>query len=159
VYGPGQKPKGLFDQMITMSSDGSLLGRINWPGRTSIIHVDDIAAIMIDVASLPAAAGEVYCVASDESPTVGEIAVRVGAVIGHPVKSIEIPRSILGLMRTLVWNRAIQRAMPGAARLAFWRLSLIVSNGFWFDTTKFRRLYSKPLRGLEEGLADTIPKM
>lgn len=158
VYGPGQKPKGLFDQLITMRSDGSLLGRINWPGRTSVIHVDDVAAIMTALARLPAAAGEVYCVASDESATVGEIGKQVGAVIGRPVQAIEIPPSLLGLMRRLVWNRALQGAVPGFARLAFWRLSLLVSNGFWFDTTKFRRLYSKPLRGLEEGLADTIRK-
>jgi nucleoside-diphosphate-sugar epimerase len=158
VYGPGQKPKGLFDQLITMASDGAVLGRINWPGRTSIVHVDDVAAIMIDVARLPAAAGEVYCVASDESLTVGEIARRVGAVIGRPVTAIEIPAPLLGLTRMTVWNRAIQNAMPGIARLTFWRLSLMVSDGFWFDTTKFRRVYTKPLRTLEEGLADTIRK-
>ena len=43
VYGPGQKPGGLFDKMIRMASAGALLGRIDWPGRTSIIHVDDAA--------------------------------------------------------------------------------------------------------------------
>jgi len=31
-------------------------------------------------------------------------------------------------------------------------LSLIISDGFWFDTTKFRRVYTRPLKKLSEGL-------
>ena len=156
VYGPGQKPDGLFDKLIAMASSGAWLGRIDWPGRTSIIHVDDVAALMVELAMNPGAAGEIYCVASDDSLTVGELARRVGAFVGHPVTPIAIPRPALSILRLLVWNRWIQAAMPRRARLPFWRLSLIVSDGFWFDTAKFRGVYRKPLRGLEEGLADTI---
>jgi hypothetical protein len=60
------------------------------------------------------------------------------------------------MLRAIVWNRAIQATIPSRARLSFWRLSLIVSDGFWFDTTKFRRVYQKPLRNLEDGLVDTV---
>ena len=49
VYGPGQKPGGLFDRLIHLTSTGALLGRLAWPGRTSIIHVDDVAAVMIEM--------------------------------------------------------------------------------------------------------------
>ena len=42
--------------------------------------------------------------------------------------------------------------VPSSGRLAFWRLSLIISDGFWFDTTKFRRVYTKPMKKLGEGL-------
>jgi len=153
VYGPGQKPDGLFDQLMNRASSGSLLGRLDWPGRTSIIQVDDVAAVMIDLAGRAGAAGEVYCVASDESLTVGELARGIGAAIGKPVQGIRIPGLALGLARRTVWNGAIQAAVPAIGRLAFWRLSLIVSDGFWFDTTKFRRVYTKPLKTLEEGLA------
>ena len=153
VYGPGQKPDGLFDQLIKRASSGSLLGRLDWPGRTSIVHVDDVAATMIELAGRPEAAGEVYCVASDESPTVGELARRIGAAIGHPVRRIGIPRLLLAPAIWIVWNRTIDAMVPASGRLAFWRLSLIISDGFWFDTTKFRRVYTKPLKNLEEGMA------
>jgi dihydroflavonol-4-reductase len=156
VYGPGQKPGGLFDKLITLASEGSLLGRIDWPGRTSIIHVDDVAAAMIELGKTPEAAGEVYCLASDESMTVGELSRGIGAVVGRPVSPIVIPRPLVAAIRSIVWNRAVQAAMPAAARVSFWRLSLIVSDGFWFDTAKFRRVYRKPLKNLEEGLADTL---
>jgi UDP-glucose 4-epimerase len=158
VYGPGQKPDGLFDKLITMASTGAWLGRIDWPGRTSIIHVDDAAAAMIEMGLSAEAADEVYCVASDESPTVGELARRIGDFVGRPVDPIEIPRPLLAMLRTIVWNHAIQPAIPSGARLPFWRLSLIVSDGFWFDTTKFRNAYRKPLKRLEEGLVDTLSR-
>ena len=46
VYGPGAKTDGLFDSLFKLTSKGSILGRLNWPGRTSIVHVEDVAAIM-----------------------------------------------------------------------------------------------------------------
>lgn len=152
VYGPGQKPDGLFDQLIKRAAAGSLLGRLDWPGRTSIVHVDDVGAAMIELAGRPEAAGEVFCVASDESLTVGELARGIGAAIGRPVRPIGIPRPLVAVARWIVWNRAIGAMIPAAGRLAFWRLSLIISDGFWFDTTKLRRVYTKPLKNLSEGL-------
>jgi len=152
VYGPGQKPDGLFDQLITHAEGGSLLGRLDWPGRTSIIHVDDVAAAMIELAGRPEAAGEVFCIASDESLTVGELARGIGEAIGRPVRPIGIPGPLIATARWLVWNRTVAAMVPVSGRLAFWRLSLIISDGFWFDTTKFRRVYTRPLKKLSEGL-------
>lgn len=156
VYGPGQKAGGLLDKMIELASAGALLGRIDWPGRTSIIYVDDAAEAMIDLAGRPEAAGEIFCLASDESLTVGEIARSVGRVVGCPVQPIRIPPLLLRAGRAVVWSPSVAAMLPGFARLAFWRLSLILSDGFWFDTAKFRRVYTKPIRNLEEGLADTL---
>jgi nucleoside-diphosphate-sugar epimerase len=150
VYGPGQKPGGLFEQLIQLASTGALLGRIDWPGRTSIIHVDDVAAVMIDLSQQADASGEIYCIAA-ESPTVGELSQRIAQVIQHPRVPVRIPAPVLAVMRWIVWNRTAGRFVPHSARLPFWRLSLIVSDGFWFDTTKFRRAYEKPLKSLEQG--------
>jgi nucleoside-diphosphate-sugar epimerase len=158
VYGPGQKPGGLFDKMIELASGGGLLGRVDWPGRTSIIHVDDVAAAMIELSTRPEAAGEIFCVASDESLTVGSIARIVGHAIGREVRSMPIPGPLLGMTRALAWNRRVAALLPRAARLPFWRLSLIVSDGFWFDTSKFRRVYREPLRPLERGLEDVVQR-
>ena len=138
--------------MIELASAGSVLGRIDWPGRTSIIHVDDVADAMIALAGRLESAGETFCVASDESLTINEIARAIGAAVGRPVDPIDIPIPLVNAARLVVWNPALQAAMPRFARLPFWRLSLIVSDGFWFDTTKFRRVYTKPLKTLLEGL-------
>jgi nucleoside-diphosphate-sugar epimerase len=133
-----------------------LLGRIDWPGRTSIIHVDDVVAVMVGLSQRPDASGEIYCIAS-ESPSVAELSERIARAMKRPRSPISIPRPALGLLRWLVWNKTADRLIPGAARLAFWRLSLIVSDGFWFDTTKFRGVYNERLRTLEEGLPELLP--
>ncbi len=153
VYGPGQKPGGLFDQMMDLASRGALLSRIAWPGRTSVVYVDDVIDAMIDLSGRPEAAGEIYCVAS-ESPTVGELAQRMGRIAGRPVRPIAIPGPALRALKAIVWSRLAERLMPRFARLAFWRLSLIVSDGFWFDASKFRRAYPKPMKTLEEALPE-----
>jgi UDP-glucose 4-epimerase len=158
VYGPGQKPGGLFDTMIELGASGGLLGRIDWPGRTSIIHVDDVAEIMIEMAARPDAAGGTFCVASDESLTVGAIARSVGRAVGREPRPIAIPAPVLGVVRRLVWSRAIAAAMPAFARLSFWRLSLIVSDGFWFNTSRFRQVYREPIRAIDRGLDDVVAK-
>ncbi|HJZ75801.1 MAG TPA: NAD(P)-dependent oxidoreductase [Vicinamibacterales bacterium] len=156
VYGPGQKAGGLFDKMIELAFSGGLLGRIDWPGRTSIIHVDDAVDAMITLSTTPEAAGEIYCVASDEAPTVGELARTVARALGRPIQPLPIPGPLLYLGRALVWNKSVAAMLPRSAQLPFWRLSLIVSDGFWFDTAKFRRIYRAPLRDLEHGLADVM---
>jgi dihydroflavonol-4-reductase len=158
VYGPGQKAGGLVDKMIELASGGGMLGRIDWPGRTSIIHVDDAVEVMIDLAGRPDAAGEIFCLASDESLTVGELARIVSRVVGRASQPIPITAPLVRARRAGGWNRTVAATLPRFARLAFWRLSLIVSDGFWFDTTKFRRVYTRPIRNLEEGLHDTIPE-
>jgi len=152
VYGPGQKPAGLFDKLIDLASRGSLLGRINWPGRTSIVYVDDVADVMIAMAGDPEAASQVYCVASDDQLTVGGLARGIATAGGRSLTPIDIPAPLLRMGRALVWNRAVRAVVPASARLTFWRLSLILSDGFWFDTAKFRRAYRQPLRSLEQGL-------
>ena len=130
-----------------------MLGRINWPGRTSVIYVDDIADAMIELAMNADAAGQTYCVASDESLTVGEIARRVTAASGRTHRSINVPRPVWGGARPIIWNRAVQPLVPSGAHVHFWRLSLLVSDGFWFNTAKFRRVYRKPLRTVDSGVA------
>ena len=143
--------------MIELATTGGVLGRIDWPGRTSIIHVDDVAAAMIALSGQPEAAGEIYCVASDESHTVGEISRIVRRAVGGELRPLRIPSALLWTVRRAVWSPHIAAAMPSFARLAFWRLSLIVSDGFWFDTIKFRRVYPDPIRPLEQGLDDILP--
>jgi hypothetical protein len=73
----------------------------------------------------------------------------------HP---ISIPGLLLRAGRSLVWNRTVPSALPKFARLPFWRLSLIVSDGFWFNTAKFRQVYRAPIRTLDQGLEDIVPK-
>lgn len=146
VYGPGQKPDGLFETLASLIARRAWAGRLDWPGRTSIIHVDDAVEVMIDLALRAETANRVFGVASDESLTVGEIARRIGERMGKPIAAIPLSPRIWRAAEWMVWNRTLVSLVPAAWRQTCWRLSLLVSDGFWMDTTKFRGVYVKPLR-------------
>jgi nucleoside-diphosphate-sugar epimerase len=156
VYGPGAKTDGLFDRLFKLTRERSLLGRLNWPGRTSIVHVDDVAAIMIGLAQRPEAAGETYCVANPDAPTVGALAEEIAHFAPQPVSIIKLPDWVWSMGRRLVWNRPFQVVASVVAQTTAWRLTLIVDDGFWFDTEKLQSIWNSPYKDLVEGLADML---
>jgi UDP-glucose 4-epimerase len=156
VYGPGSKQGGMFDLLFKMTSEGSLGGRIDWPGRTSIIHVDDTADLIIGIAKIPEAANQVYCVANAEAPTVGQLAQRIGRISGHPVNPIALPNWMWSAIRGVIWSAPVRALTPKSAALVYWRLSLIVDHGFWYDTRKLQSVWAKPPRDVDEAIADML---
>ena len=153
VYGPGSKSGGLIDLFAQYTAAERLAGRLNWPGRTSVIHVDDVARLMVALASRPDAAQQIYCVANADAPTVGQLAQEIGRVTHHPVRPIELPRWVWSLARRVACSPAVYRLTPAGLRLQLWRLSLIVDDGFWFDTGKLQRVWTDPPKDLGESLA------
>jgi UDP-glucose 4-epimerase len=156
VYGPGSKQGGMFDLLFTMTSEGSLGGRIEWPGRTSIIHVDDTAALIIGIASRPEATNQVYCVANAEAPTVGQLAQRIGRISGHPVRPIRLPAWLWSAIRRVLWSRPVRAVIPKSAALIYWRLSLIVDHGFWYDTRKLQSVWTRAPRDVDEAIGEML---
>lgn len=154
VFGPGAKSGGLFDRLFSLTERHRLLGRLNWPGRTSVVHVDDAARLLSRVATEPAAANQIYCVANPDAPTVGELAVRIGTVSGHPVSPVRLPEWIWRVARAVVWRPWLYRITPARVFLLVWWCSLLVDNGFWMDTAKLQEVWSEPFISLEEGLRD-----
>jgi UDP-glucose 4-epimerase len=156
VYGPASKPGGIFDSLFAMTAAGSLGARIAWPGLISIIHVDDVASLLVDIADRPGTANEVFCVANPGAPNVGELAQHIGIVSGHPVRPLQLPNWTWSLIRRLIWHRGVQFLIPKRAALAFWRLSLIVDDGFWYDTRKLQRVWADPPRDLDAALREML---
>ena len=156
VYGPGSKQGGLFDLLFNMTADGSFGGRINWPGRTSIVHVEDTAALIIGIAAIPEAANQVYCVGNADAPTVGELAQQIGRVSGHPVRPITLPGWMWSAMRSVVWSAPVRALVPKSAALVYWRLSLIIDHGFWFDTRKLQAVWPKAPRDVAAAITEML---
>jgi hypothetical protein len=42
------------------------------------------------------------------------------------------------------------------AQTTFWRLTLMIDDGFWFNTQKLQSVWSEPARSLAEGLAEMV---
>jgi nucleoside-diphosphate-sugar epimerase len=156
VYGPGEKTGGLFDLLITGARTGGLISRVNWPGRSSVIYVDDAAAILIDLAWKPTAANQVYCISSGEDLTLLDIAREAGVLVSRPVKPIHVPMGVWRVVRSVAWNPLVRSLVPQRAHVTYWRLTLVVDDGFWFDAQKFLSQNTLPLVSIREGLRRTI---
>jgi nucleoside-diphosphate-sugar epimerase len=156
VYGPGAKTDGLFDRLFKLTARHSFIARLNWPGRTSIVHVDDVAAIMVAFAQAKEASNEIYCIANSEAPTVGALAEQIAHLTHEPVELIELPPWIWKVGRSIAWSRTVQLLGATIAQTTFWRLTLMLDDGFWFDTQKLQAIWSEPTKNLAEGLAEML---
>jgi nucleoside-diphosphate-sugar epimerase len=73
VYGPGFRPGGMFDYLAGAVPREKLSARIAWPGRMSIVEVNDAADILIHVSVNSQAANRTFLVSSDEDPTMSQM--------------------------------------------------------------------------------------
>ena len=156
VYGPGGKAGGMFDLLIAGVRSGGLVSRINWPGRSSVIFVDDVAAILADLALRESAANQVYCLSSGEDLTLADIAREAGALVGRAPRPIRLPPAAWSLIRRVAWSPIVRVLVPRRAHVTYWRLTLVVDDGFWFDARKFLAQNTRPLVQIREGLRRTI---
>jgi len=155
VYGPGAKRDGLFDKLYKLAKRHSLLARLNWPGRTSIVHVDDVTAMMIGLSQLPEAANETYCIAT-AAPTVGALAEQIARFAPEPASPVRLPAWAWAMGRSMAWSRSCQILAATVAQTTLWRLTLMVDDGFWFDTQKLQSVWNHPPKDLVEGLAEML---
>jgi nucleoside-diphosphate-sugar epimerase len=151
VYGPGQKPGGLFDALEQGIARDTLVSRLAWPGRTSIIHVDDVVSVLITLGTHDECVRQAYCVASDEQLSIDDIANAIARATGRSRASVSLPALAWQTLRGLSFGPWIGVAPP-SARIQLWRLSLMVSDGFLVDNAKLRRVHRGPLRTIDEGL-------
>jgi nucleoside-diphosphate-sugar epimerase len=158
VYGPGGKQGGMFDLLISGVDTGGLISRINWPGRTSVIFVDDVGAIVIDLATVADAANQVYCLGSGEDLTLGDIATEIGRILGRPPKPLRLPAIAWRTLRRVAWNPVVGALVPRRMHVTYWRLTLVIDDGFWYDTRKFLSQNRRPLVKLPEGLRRTLSR-
>jgi nucleoside-diphosphate-sugar epimerase len=156
VYGPGEKIDGLFDRLIKDTAKRRLLSRLNWPGRTSIVHVHDVVAIMMSLASRPDAANEIYCVANPDAPTIGALAQDIARVVDPSPDPVHLPLWAWKIGRAVAWSRSVQLLGAAIAQTTFWRLTLMVDDGFWFDTQKLQAVWQQPPKDLVEALTELL---
>lgn len=110
-----------------------------------LVHVDDVAAALIQAAATPAAAGETLHI-GHETTSLTEYGARIGSVIGRRIW--RLPKALDYLARVLVENG--HRLLKGD------RMSTPLTRRVCFPHTKARRLIDyQPRISLEEGLEAT----
>ena len=67
-----------------------------------------------------------------------------------------MPPAAWGLIRRVAWSPIVRALVPRRAHVTYWRLTLVVDDGFWYDARKFLAQNTRPLVQIREGLRRTI---
>ena len=141
IFGTGSRSGGLFAIFRRLAADGSLIGRLNFPGRIGLLAVGDLARILVDLSQCAPAPGthEIYSPASGNL-TFDTMLQLYAQGSGATRRKISLP--------SLCWTalRAASRAalklepiMPFSLFNRIWQFHLLVSDAFNIRSTKIQR--------------------
>lgn len=122
VYGEGMRPQSHINKFVSLVLCGSPLAFFNFPGKLSLIHVDDLAAAL--AGALTASSGNRTYFAETETKTAGEIfSIIISALTGKPRRQFAVPllNNLPGPFREL---------MPAGA-------AALLSDSFWAKDASF----------------------
>ena len=110
VYGPGMRTDSHIRVLLDMVRRSALGARIRYPGRVSVIHVDDLCAALVRVATDQRALGRTFF-ASDGAPVaLGDLLALMGDILGKRAATVEVPHPIRAVARR------VRRALPLAVQ-------------------------------------------
>ncbi|HEX6977548.1 MAG TPA: NAD(P)-dependent oxidoreductase [Patescibacteria group bacterium] len=143
IYGSGMRPDSLFDFVKKLILKKSLLARLNWPGLSSLICVDDVAkAILLAVNNPPKPGKNNIFFLHGENITLAEISRQLHQKLNTPYKVIVMPKlfwSMASLERYFI--PILEKVTnPKTFNLA-WRASLIVENVIYCNSTKMKKTF------------------
>jgi len=151
IYGPG---RSLVTSRVGLSL-GPLLIRMGGGQPLPYTYVDNCAAAIVRAGLTPNIEGEIFNVVDDNLPT-GRNIVRLLRKNGIPLRSIWIPRGLIGPLSSLYawYSRWSEGQLPAV-------LSRYKSDAIWkplrYSNLKARqKLHWSPIISTEEGLKRTI---
>ena len=136
VYGPQPRPNTLFDVLNREVARKSLASRLNWPGLTSFIHVDDVVSCLVQIGDRPPNPGatNTYLLAT-ESGTLADVSRLLYRVKGLAYRAINLPKAAWNLLRNVHplcrWGAG---SLPVRAYNSLWRLDMVINPVFHCDT-------------------------
>ncbi len=139
VYG-AESRAGLIYELWRMVSGGRLLSRFDWPGRCSVVHVDNVVDLLERSAFGPALRHDLYHVAEPGSVAVGALLRWLGnAGGGGQVTPLPVPRAL----GRLVWLPGLRQWVPAA-------LKSVLSDSFVADATRVQAEFDGTWRRVQE---------
>jgi hypothetical protein len=101
VYGPNMRADSHLQVFLGMVRAGKLSTRINFPGRVSVIHVDDLCEALLLAAVHDAARGQTYFATDNEPVSLGMLFRELGEITGRPAGTFALPALFTAPARAL----------------------------------------------------------
>jgi hypothetical protein len=101
VYGPHMRVDSHLRVFLGMVRAGKLASRIKFPGRVSVVHVDDLCDALLLAGVHEAALGQAFFVTDNEPVSLGTLFHELGEITGHPAGAITLPALFTAPARAL----------------------------------------------------------
>lgn len=155
IYGKGVRDNSLFDMVKKMIIKKSIITRINWPGKSAIIHVDDLVkAIVFFTKTNPLPGKPQKFLVYAENLSIAEISKLTHKALGIDYHEISIPKEFWQLLKySKLFIPTLERLLPPKLYNYFWRFSIIIDDVVMCRTSKLSKIIP---RWKPKKLADTI---
>lgn len=99
VYGPGMRANSHISTFAAMARKGHLLTKIALPGKVSLIHVDDLVALLLRAATHPACQSQIIFASDGHPVSIGELFKELRGLYGRCTFLLPVPRALVELLR------------------------------------------------------------
>ena len=159
IYGGDPRTYKMFKVLRKNISVGALTTRLNWPGRTALVHVEDVVSAILQFAKKTPKPGksETYILYADNL-TMSEISQIMYEKMGIRYKPINLPTFIWQLCSfTRRFIPLSEKIVPISVYNLAWRFGLIVDDVIWCKSDKiFKALPGWKPRKFLVGVEDEI---
>jgi nucleoside-diphosphate-sugar epimerase len=140
-YGSGMTPDTHVRFLTQGVADRKPFSFVDFPGKVSIVAVDDLVDALLLIAEREQASNQLYYVSDGRALSLGSLLRRAGSVIGRRAAFVRIPAPVSALAR------ALRRFLP-------LQLQNLNSNVLWVDNSKIVTLGLQPKVTQRQGLAN-----
>jgi len=159
VYGKDPRKNSFFDYLKGLIENNSPFVRLNWPGLTSFVHVEDAAkAVLLLLEKPPKSSNWDVFNVSTESLTLKQITKLLYRKMKLPYTPIKLPNfmwQIFRLTRQFIYKLEVY--LSPTIYNSLWRATLLVDDVIYCNASKLQETFSqwKPFK-LSDRLDDIV---
>lgn len=159
VYGDDYRKHKLFAFLKNLILKKSIIARLNWPGLTSIVHVDDVSKIILKLSKNPPPSNKPQTfIIYSENLTLSQISKLMHKQLGVKYLPVKLPKILwitVSFFRPLI--PMTEKFLPAHIYNIAWRFSLIINNVIYCKSNKLLNKFPdwKPLK-LKDTIKDTL---
>lgn len=154
ILGHGFRSGGMFDVFPQLLLKKSLATRLNWPGRTSLLCLSDLIEILIAVPQFAQTRNELYLISNGEDLTFDHFLDLIAHTLNLKRDRIALPRLFWDSVGMVALWGSSSAFIPHSLRTFCWRVSLMVYDGIYADSSKLNAVLNPSYRSLKLGLRE-----
>lgn len=159
IYGDDPREHKLFKILKRHIVSNSPIARLNWPGLTGIIHVDDVASALLLLTKKPPKPGkpQTYLL-NGENLSLSEISKLMYERMGLKYGPINLPKYFWRLCSFIRrFLSLFEKLTPTQIYNLAWQASLIVDNVIWCESDKIFKVLTKwKPRKFKDAVSDEV---